>query len=167
MSLKQKLAAAEQLLKEAYELIDLQELEVERLRAADLGIAPSPSSTQRMISGRPIRVAAATPLLRFRGAPDLLDTLVAPAVPAVKFVAHWVLVSKVLVILLGRPEPFGVGDLDGDRLLYELRHLGLLPFGNLSLFFVRHKNYRAIGGPAVVQRQFFSPQESSYTGTRA
>jgi hypothetical protein len=36
MSLKQKLAAAEQLLKEAYVLIELEELEVERLRTADL-----------------------------------------------------------------------------------------------------------------------------------
>jgi hypothetical protein len=36
MSLKQKLAAAEQLLKEAYALIDLQELEVERVRAVGL-----------------------------------------------------------------------------------------------------------------------------------
>jgi hypothetical protein len=36
MSLEQKLAAAEQLLKEAYALIDLQELEVERLRADGL-----------------------------------------------------------------------------------------------------------------------------------
>jgi hypothetical protein len=36
MSLEQKLAAAHELLKEAYALIDLQELEVERVRAAGL-----------------------------------------------------------------------------------------------------------------------------------
>src|SRR5882757_705808 len=84
-------------------------------------------------------------------APDLLQPLIAAAVPTVEFILGRVLQIEILVVVLGLEERAGVDDLGIDRFLQfglDLRLRGLRQF---TLLLAAHKDRRAVLLAAVAE----------------
>src|SRR5665213_4405886 len=100
----------------------------------------APSATPAVNRARRLIISTVS-LMR---APNLLDPLVAAAIPTVEFIFHRVLHIEILMIFLGRIERPGLHDLRIDRLLEFGLDLFLGLFRERFLFVVVHKDRGAI-----------------------
>src|SRR5664279_639667 len=88
-------------------------------------------------------------------APDLLQPLIAAAIPPVEFIFRRVLQIEILVIVLGRVERAGGDDLRIDRLLELGPDFFLGGFREFALLVVAHENRGAVLVAAVAELPVF------------